>query len=104
MTIVRTITALFLAFHATAGVVIGATTADLVLGAPIITVLPADAIPAIDNPTYVSVAEAERFMRPDEPVLGLADGIAAKAFSAWQLNHHEIVNDTIGNRPVAVTW
>ncbi|OGB92389.1 MAG: hypothetical protein A2Z31_01945 [candidate division NC10 bacterium RBG_16_65_8] len=77
---------------------------DLVQGSPILTVLPVDAIPAIDNPTHVSVAEAERFMRPDEPVLGLSDGTTAKVYSAWQLNHHEIVNDTIGNRPVAVTW
>lgn len=78
--------------------------AELVQGSPILTVLPVDAIPAIDNPTYVSVAEAERFMRPDEPVLGLSDGTTAKVYSAWQLNHHEIVNDTIGNRAVAVTW
>jgi hypothetical protein len=77
---------------------------DVIQGSPILTVLPVDAIPAIDNPTYVSVAEAERFMRPDEPVLGLSDGTTAKVYSAWQLNHHEIVNDTIGNRPVAVTW
>jgi hypothetical protein len=77
---------------------------DLVQGSPILTVLPVDAIPAIDNPAYVSVAEAERFMRPDEPVLGLSDGPTAKVYSAWQLNHHEIVNDAIGNRPVAVTW
>jgi hypothetical protein len=77
---------------------------DLVQGSPILTVIPVDAIPAIDNPTYVSVAEAEQFMRADEPVLGLANGGTAKAYSAWQLNHHEIVNDTMGNRPVAVTW
>jgi hypothetical protein len=78
--------------------------ADLIQGSPILTVLPVDAIPAIDNPTYVSVAEAERFMRADEPVLGLADGATAKVYSAWQLNHHEIVNDTVGSLPVAVTW
>jgi hypothetical protein len=77
---------------------------EVIQGSPVLTVLPVDAIPAIDNPAYVSVAEAERFMRPDEPVLGLADGAGAKVFSAWQLNHHEIVNDTMGNRPVAVTW
>ena len=77
---------------------------DVIQGSPILTVLPMDAIPAIDNPTYVPVTEADRFMRPDEPVLGITDGKTAKAYSAWQLNHHEIVNDTLGNLPLAVTW
>jgi hypothetical protein len=77
---------------------------DVIQGAPILTALPVDAIPGIDNPMYVSVAEAVRFMRPDKPVLGLADGADAKVYSAWQLNHHDIVNDTMGNRAVAVTW
>jgi len=82
----------------------GAADADLIQGSPILTVLPVDAIPAIDNPRYFSVAEAERFMRPDEPVLGITDGKVAKAYSTWQLNHHEIVNDSLGNFPLAVTW
>lgn len=76
----------------------------VIQGSPIITVLPPDAIPAIDDPQYVSVAEADRFMRPDEPVLGITDGRTAKAYSTWQLNHHEIVNDRLGNLPLAVTW
>lgn len=82
----------------------GAAGADVIQGSPILTVLPVDAIPAIDNPRYVSVAEADRFMRPDEPVLGITDGKVAKAYSTWQLNHHEIVNDSLGDPPLAVTW
>ena len=78
--------------------------ADMIQGSPIITVLPMDAIPAIDNPNYVSVNEADRSLRPDEPVLGITDGKTAKAYSTWQLNHHEIVNDTLGDLPLAVTW
>ncbi len=77
---------------------------DIVEGSPILTVLPVDAIPALDNPRYVSAAEADRYMRPEEPVLGISDGTAAKAFSAWQLNHHEIVNDILGDLPLAITW
>lgn len=77
---------------------------EMIQGSPVITVLPVDAIPAIDNPRYVSVAEADRYMRPDEFVLGITDGKTAKAYSAWQLNHHEIVNDSLGNLPLAVTW
>ncbi len=77
---------------------------DVIQGSPILTVLPQDAIPAIDNPRYMPVAEADRFMRPDEPILGITDGKVAKAYSTWQLNHHEIVNDALGDLPLAVTW
>lgn len=77
---------------------------DVIQGSPILTVLPVDAIPAIDNPRHVPVTEADRFMRPDEPVLGITDGKVAKAYSTWQLNHHEIVNDSLGDLPLAVTW
>ncbi len=77
---------------------------EMVGGAPIITVLPKDAIPAIDDPKFVSAEEADRVMTPDEPVLGMTDGDVTKAYSLWQLNHHEIVNDRIGTLPVAVTW
>ena len=76
---------------------------EVIQGSPILTVLPVDAIPAIDNPRYVTVADADRFMRPDEPVLGITDGKTAKAYSTWQLNHHEIVNDTLGDLPLAIT-
>lgn len=76
----------------------------MVYGSRIVTVLPKDAIPAIDDPKFVSAGEADRVMSPDELVLGVIDGSVAKAYSLWQLNHHEIVNDRIGKLPVAVTW
>jgi hypothetical protein len=65
--------------------------------------LPRDAIPAIDRPTFVTAADA-RFMQPREYVIGITDGSVAKAYSTWQLNAHEIVNDTLNGRPIAVTW
>lgn len=77
---------------------------DLVEGAPIHTVLPVDAIPAIDDPQYLQADVAAAFLKPDEPVLGVTGGGETKAFSLWQLNIHEIVNDVIGGTPVAVTW
>jgi len=68
-------------------------------------VLPPDRIPAIDNPEFVAAKEADRFMQPEEPVLGLFDGKVAKAYSLWQLDQHEIVNDSLpGLGAVAVTW
>lgn len=63
-----------------------------------------DAILAIENPSFVSGAEADKFMSDREPVIGLFDGTTAKAYSAWALEAHEIVNDRFGERPVAVTW
>lgn len=40
----------------------------------------------------------------DEPVLGVRRGTVARAYSLWQLNHHEIVNDQVGDLPLAITW
>ena len=37
-------------------------------------------------------------------ILGVTDGNVTKAYSLWQLNHHEIANDRVGRLPVAVTW
>ncbi len=71
----------------------------------LMTVLGPDAIPAIDEPQFVSAKEANSFMKDDEPVLGLYDGKVAKAYSLWHLDRHEIVNDSLpGLGPVAVTW
>lgn len=65
--------------------------------------LPKDGIPAIDRPRFMKGAGAP-FMRPDEYVIGVTDGTTSKAYSVWHLNGHEIVNDTLGDRPIAVTW
>lgn len=67
--------------------------------------VPKDAIRAIDEPIFVTAAEADKFMSKNEPVLGLFDGEVAKAYSLWHLDRHEIVNDSLpGLGPVAVTW
>lgn len=71
-----------------------------------VTVLPPDAIPAVSQPVFVGRQEAEKWMDEEEPVLGLVDPITgqAKAYSLWHLDRHEIVNDKIGGKPIAVTW
>lgn len=66
-------------------------------------ILPEDAIPAIVNPTYKTVAAASDF-RNDEQVIGVVVNGDARAFPLSTLSAHEIVNDTIGGKPVAVTW
>lgn len=67
-------------------------------------VLPPDAIPAVDRPRFVTAAEARAFMRAGEPVLGVAAGDAVKCYSAWLLERHEIVNDSLGDLPIAASW
>jgi hypothetical protein len=79
--------------------------ANLVVdGAPVITVLHKDAIPAIDRPEFISVQEADPYFQDKEPVLGVRRGKMARVYSLWQLNHHEIVNDQVGDLPLAITW
>jgi len=63
-----------------------------------------DCIPSIDDPEYVSADEAARFMRDGELVLAIDHNGDRRAWPIRILDFHEIVNDTIGGDPVAVTW
>ena len=67
-------------------------------------VLPLGAIPAIDDPEFVSGEVADAQMKADEPVLGVVVGDTARAYSLWQLDHHEVVNDEIEGTAIAATW
>ncbi len=71
----------------------------------LVTVLPPGAIRALDQPVFVTHQEADRWMADDEPVLGLVDPDSeqAKAYSLWHLDHHEVVNDRVEGKTVAVT-
>ena len=77
----------------------------LVEGEPLLTVLERDAIPALDDPRFETVDEAFERMQPEETVLGVVgpDG-TAKAYSTWQLDAHEIVNDELDGVAIAATW
>ena len=68
------------------------------------TVLPKDAIPAILNPIFVSGAEADAQMVPQDLVIGVSIDGDHRAYSTSQLSSHEVVNDTVGGRPIVVTW
>ena len=69
----------------------------------IVTLLPPDGIPAILNPQFISVAEATRYA-DDEPVLGVSINGDSRAYSIPFLSGREVVNDTVGGVPIAVTW
>jgi hypothetical protein len=68
------------------------------------TLLPKDGIPSIDNPKFATAKEAGKFMQPDEMVIGVNIGGDRRAYSVPLLSSHEIVNDVVGGRKIAVTW
>ena len=70
----------------------------------IVTLLPRDAIPAIDDPQFLSSAEADDFYDPNELVIGVEFDGDARAYSVPFLSNHEIVNDTVSGVKIAVTW
>ena len=64
--------------------------------------IPRGYIPAIDDPQFVTAAEAE--IGDDAWVLGVAINGQAKAYSLNLLNRHEVVNDRFADRPIAAVW
>lgn len=73
-------------------------TEEIISGGP-----PPDGIPPIDEPTF-QAADAIDWLKDEEPVLTLeADG-EWRAYPVQILTWHEIVNDTIADIPVAVTY
>ncbi len=71
---------------------------EIISGGP-----PPDGIPPIDRPTFIAPAKATWLDR-QEPVLVLDIADDARAYPLQILLWHEIVNDTVGGRPVTVTY
>ena len=70
----------------------------------VVTLLGKDGIPAIRSPEFVNAADAEAWMNADEPIIGVEIDGDARAYPTAMLSRHEIVNDTVGGAPLAVTW
>ncbi|MDH3281051.1 MAG: DUF3179 domain-containing protein [Gammaproteobacteria bacterium] len=64
---------------------------------------PRDGIPAIDNPQFVTVKQAESLTDADR-VLGVQQNGVTKAYPIRILNYHEIVNDMFGGDGVVVSY
>ncbi|MDX8349678.1 DUF3179 domain-containing protein [Cognatiyoonia sp. IB215446] len=65
---------------------------------------PKDGIPALDNPSFKPVAE-EASLSDREPVITVEiDDAVPRAYPIRYLTWHEIVNDEVGEIPVAVTF
>ncbi|MCK5410701.1 MAG: DUF3179 domain-containing protein [Gemmatimonadota bacterium] len=72
---------------------------EIVSGGP-----PKDGIPAIDEPSFESASEADRWLEDSDPVIVVEHGGEVKAYPLAILIWHEIVNDNVGGQPVAVTY
>ncbi len=82
----------------------GGNSGDSLVSLDIITVLGKDGIPSIDNPRFVGPGRADQQMQSFERVLGVSINGDHRAYPLNMLSRHEIVNDTVGGVPVAVTW
>lgn len=65
---------------------------------------PKDGIPAIDDPTFISTTEADEWLEDLEPVAVFQENDETRIYPFQILTWHEIVNDVVGGRPVAVTF
>jgi Protein of unknown function (DUF3179) len=65
---------------------------------------PRDGIPPIDEPKPTSQANADKWLSEREPLLAVEVGPDARAYPIQILVWHEIVNDTLNGRPIAVTY
>ncbi|MCH7230908.1 DUF3179 domain-containing protein [Glycomyces sp. L485] len=64
---------------------------------------PPDGIPPIDEPKFVKTGEVD-WLADSEPVLSLTVGDETRAYPLQIMMWHEIVNETVGDVPVAVTY
>ncbi len=72
---------------------------EIVSGGP-----PKDGIPALDQPNFESVQEANRWLADKDPVAVVRIQGEARAYPLQILIWHEIVNDEVGGVPVTVTF
>ncbi|NIP78452.1 MAG: DUF3179 domain-containing protein [Gemmatimonadetes bacterium] len=72
---------------------------EIVPGGP-----PKDGIPALDDPVFVPIARADRWLEDREPVIVVEHDGDVRAYPYQILIWHEIVNDVVGGMPVVVTY
>lgn len=72
---------------------------EIISGGP-----PRDGIPPIDHPTFISQEDAQAWLQPEEPVLVFVRGEEARAYPLQVLIWHEIVNDTVAEIPIVITF
>ena len=65
-------------------------------------IIPRGRIASVDAPEFVAAGEAQ--IPDDAWVLGVAIEGEARAYSLNLLNHHEVINDRVGERTFAAVW
>lgn len=65
---------------------------------------PKDGIPPIDNPKFVSIGEADKFLDDSEPGIAFSSGNTNRFYPYQILVWHEVVNDSIEGRRVLITY
>jgi hypothetical protein len=71
---------------------------EIISGGP-----PPDGIPPIDEPTFLKAGDVD-FLDDAEAVLAFTIGGETRGYPVQIMTWHEIVNDTVGGVPVAVTY
>lgn len=66
--------------------------------------VPRDAFPVLNDPTMGTIAEGDKFLRPNEWVIGVTIGGDSRAYPITVMGFHELINDTVGDRPITVCW
>jgi hypothetical protein len=70
----------------------------------LVQLLPKDGIPAIFDPSFVSADAAGEQLAEDDLVIGVSIDGEHRAYGVAHLSNHEVVNDVVGGKPIAVTW
>jgi hypothetical protein len=65
---------------------------------------PKDGIPAIDNPSFESLDQADEWLEASDPLMVVEHDGLVKAYPLRILIWHEIVNDEVGGRPLTITY
>ncbi|MCA9385615.1 DUF3179 domain-containing protein [Candidatus Dojkabacteria bacterium] len=63
-----------------------------------------DCIPSIDRPIFETAEESNEWLTDDEIIFGLERNGVVRAYPQKILNWHEIVNDSLGSDPIAITF
>jgi len=80
-------------------------------GALVAAGLPREGIPSLDHPPSMPAADVaplnerrRKYLVSDDRVVGVTIGGESRAYPVRVLNWHEVVNDTLGGVPIAVTF
>jgi hypothetical protein len=72
---------------------------EIISGGP-----PKDGIPSIDQPKFISVSEANEWLKDEEPGIAFSRGQTNRFYPYQILVWHEIVNDTVDGNRILVTY